>query len=84
MMRSRAELDHMARILQGIAVWGCLPGSPGQKAGINYGDIVLSVNGMKTSNLSQYLAARSLRRDGAEVVLFRDGIERSVNLEFGR
>jgi len=81
-MQSRAELEHMARILEGVPIWGCVPGTPGDKAGIVYGDILLSVNGMKTSNLEEFLEARRLRCDGASIVLFRNGIELTLELEF--
>jgi len=65
-----------------MAVWGALPGSVSQRCGLRYGDIVVAVNGMKTSNVEEYIAARELRRDGADVVVFRDGEEVLVQLSF--
>jgi S1-C subfamily serine protease len=82
MMKSRAELGRMAVILQGIPVWGCLPGSPAHQAGIGYGDILLSVNGVRTKTMKAYVAARHLRDDGAEFVVFRDGAEVTVDFRF--
>ncbi len=72
----------MAETLEGIPVWGCLPGSLAKEAGIRYGDIVLSVNGMPTANIDQYMDARRLRSDAASVVLFRDGQKLSIELRF--
>lgn len=82
MMKSRAELGRMAMILQGIPVWGCLPGSPADQAGISYGDILLSVNGVRTKTMRAYVAARQLREDGAEFVVFRNGAELTVDFRF--
>jgi S1-C subfamily serine protease len=68
--------------LQGIPVWGCLPGSQGRKAGVRYGDIVLSVNGHPTSDAAAYLAARRLRSDGMTITVFRDGAIQTIQLHF--
>jgi S1-C subfamily serine protease len=80
-MLSRTQLNKLAESLQGIAVWGCLPGSLGQRAGVGYGDIVLSVNGVRTSNMDEYLQARTLRDDVIQLVVFRNGAEVSVEIE---
>lgn len=81
-MQNRGELGKLATILEGIPVWGCLPGSIAQAAGIQYGDVVLAVNGMRTKDLDDYLTARNLRNDGAEVVVFRNGAEQTIDLIF--
>lgn len=83
-MLSRTQLNKLAESLQGIAVWGCLPGSLGQRAGVGYGDIVLSVNGVRTSNMDEYLQARTLRDDVIQLVVFRNGAEVSVEIELDR
>ena len=59
-MISRKQLEEMAATVQGIPVWGCLPGSTAAEAGVRYGDIVLGVNGMPTPGIDEYLAARKL------------------------
>lgn len=79
---SREQLSKLAETLQGIPVWGCLPGSQGRNAGIRYGDVVLSVNGQRTSDAAAYLAARELRSDGATLVVFRNGTTHTLQLRF--
>jgi len=81
-MQNRGELGKLASVLEGIPVWGCLPGSVAQSAGIQYGDVVLAVNGKRTKDLDDYVAARGLRNDGAEVVVFRNGVEQTIDLVF--
>jgi predicted metalloprotease with PDZ domain len=58
-----------------------LPGSRGQRAGVGYGDIVLSVNGVRTSNMGEFLEARNLSNDVLQLVVFRNGAEVSVEIE---
>lgn len=81
-MVNREQLAKLAESLGGIPVWGVLPGSASQRCGVRYGDIIISVNGIKTSNAEEYVEARSARRDGADVVIFRDGEEVLVQLRF--
>jgi S1-C subfamily serine protease len=81
-MLSKAKLEQIAKVLEGIPVLGCLEGSPSERAGIRYGDVVLSVNGVKTSDMDLYLKARELRSDGAEIVVFRNGVEVVIELVF--
>ena len=82
MMMSRKQLEQIAETVRGVPVWGCLPGSTAAEAGVRYGDIVLSVNGMPTPNIDAYLEARKLRTDGYELRLFRDGDEFTVFVGF--
>jgi len=81
-MQNRSELGKLASVLEGIPVWGCLPGSVAQSAGIQYGDVVLAVNGVRTKGLDDYVAARELRDDGAEIVVFRNGVQQTIDLVF--
>jgi S1-C subfamily serine protease len=81
-MMSRRQLEEIAETVQGIPVWGCLPGSTAAEAGVRYGDIVLSVNGMRTPTIDDYLEARKLRSDGYDLVLFRAGEELAIFVAF--
>ncbi|MES1178111.1 MAG: PDZ domain-containing protein [Myxococcales bacterium] len=81
-MISRKQLEEIAATVQGVPVWGCLPGSSAAEAGVRYGDIVLEVNGVLTPSIDEYLAARALRKDGFTLRLFRSGRELSVYVEF--
>lgn len=81
-MMSRKQLEEIAETVQGVPVWGCLPGSTAAEAGVRYGDIVLSVNGMPTPGIDEYLQARKLRTDGFELRLFRAGTEFTVFVPF--
>jgi S1-C subfamily serine protease len=81
-MIPRKQLEEIAATVQGVPVWGCLKGSPSADAGVRYGDIVLVVNGMRTANIDDYLAARKLRKDGVELQILRDGNELTLVLQF--
>jgi S1-C subfamily serine protease len=81
-MISRRQLEEMAEAVQGIPVLGCLPGSTAAEAGVRYGDIVLSVNGLLTPTVDEYLEARKLRSDGFELRLFRAGVELTIWVAF--
>lgn len=81
-MMTRKKLAEIAEVVRGVPVWGCLPGSTAAEAGVRYGDIVVSVNGMPTPTVVEYLEARKLRTDGFDLVLFRDGAEVAVWVPF--
>ena len=81
-MMSRKQLEEIASTVQGVPGWGSLAGSTAAEAGVRYGDIVLSVNGMPTPGIDEYLEARKLRSDGFELRLFRAGTELTVFVPF--
>lgn len=81
-MIQRKQLEEIAATVQGVPVWGCLPGSTAAEAGVRYGDIVLAVNGVPTPSIIEYLEGRKLRSDGFDLRLFRDGQEFSVFVPF--
>ena len=61
---------------------GALGGSPAARAGIRYGDVLLSVNGRRTKTVVDYIEAKDLRRDGMEIVVFRSGSETIEELRY--
>ena len=61
---------------------GTLGGTPAARAGIRYGDVVLSVNGMRTRTVLEYVEAKALRDDGMSVVVFRSGSESVEELTY--
>lgn len=67
------EVQRIAVRLNGIPVLGCRPGSPAARAGIQYGDVVTSVNNVPTPDWSTYIEARALNRGEMRVELFRAG-----------
>lgn len=81
-MMQRKKLEEIAAAVQGVPVWGCLPGSTAAEAGVRYGDIVLAVNGVPTPTITEYLEGRKLRTDGFQLRLFRDGLELEVFVPF--
>ncbi len=66
-------MERIADIYGGLLVLGSLPDSPAALAGLRYGDVVTRVNGMRTSNVSEFFKARSLDRNCMTVELVRDG-----------
>lgn len=81
-MQSRRQIKQLATALGGIPVWSCLPGSAAARLGVRYGDVILEVNGQRTSNVDEYIAARNVRRDGLSVLIFRDGREYTLETTF--
>ncbi|HTJ85445.1 MAG TPA: PDZ domain-containing protein [Polyangiaceae bacterium] len=81
-MIGKASLFALAKALEGIPVLGTLSGTPAARAGIRYGDVLLSVNGMRTKTVLDYIEAKGLREDGMEVVVFRTGSERIETLTY--
>jgi S1-C subfamily serine protease len=79
-MLDRTELTKLAAALGGLPVLACRPGSPAASAGIRYGDIVLSVNGVKTPDWAAFIEARGKSNTTMQVELFRDGEQLSIEL----
>ncbi|MBL8949648.1 MAG: PDZ domain-containing protein [Myxococcaceae bacterium] len=74
-MQAPHDLDKLANTLNGLAILGCLPGSPAAAAGLRYGDILLSVNGHPTSVWTDYVAFSRLHGDRMSLRVFRNGAE---------
>jgi S1-C subfamily serine protease len=81
-MIPRKVLRQIAAALGGVPVWGSVQGGPTSEAGVQYGDIVIVVNGMRTPTISDYLQARKLRSDGVELQILRGGNRITLHLEF--
>jgi S1-C subfamily serine protease len=83
-MLSRSTLAALALSLNGLPVYGCLPGSPADRAGVRYGDVLLRVDGQATPTWDAYIAARESSGDAIRVVLFRDGAELELEIVLDR
>ncbi|HEY6033301.1 MAG TPA: PDZ domain-containing protein [Kofleriaceae bacterium] len=81
-MQSSEQLTKLATALGGLPVLGCRPGSPAARAGIRYGDVLLSVNGMPTPDWNAYVEARHARARAMKVAIFRAGEELEIELVF--
>jgi len=76
-----AELSRIATALGGVPISGCLRGSPAERAGIRYGDIVLSVDGLPTASWMEFFQARRRCSGKMRVRVFRSGREFEVALD---
>lgn len=72
-MHSRKDLCALASALGGLPVLGCQPDSPADRAGVVYGDILLSVNGRPTPDWMAFVEARALDARAMDIEVFRDG-----------
>lgn len=72
------EFERIAETLGGLCLLGCLRGSPADRAGLRYGDVVLEVNGVRTPDWAAYIEATQQRRATMTVRYFRDGAEHTV------
>ena len=67
------DVMRMAARLNGVPVLGCRPGSPAERAGVRYGDILMAVNGVPTPDWGAYIEARARSRSEMQVEVFRAG-----------
>jgi S1-C subfamily serine protease len=74
-MAFREDLERMARIYEGVAIFSVERGSTTHRAGVRAGDILISVNGRRIRHHSEYGEARKLRSECIELVLIRQGRE---------
>jgi S1-C subfamily serine protease len=72
-MKTRSELAQIAEALKGIPVWGALRDSASHRAGVRYGDVIVSVNGIPTPTIDDYVRARDVSEGSMTMVVFRDG-----------
>lgn len=81
-MIARSALFALAKALEGLPVLGALEGTPAARAGVRYGDVLLSVNGVRTKTVMDYVEAKNRRVDGMNIVVFRSGEERITELVY--
>jgi S1-C subfamily serine protease len=74
-MNFRNNLERIAEIYGGIAIFSVDVGSTTHRAGVRAGDVLVAVNGRRVRKLAEYAAARKLRRDLLELVVVRGGRE---------
>jgi S1-C subfamily serine protease len=74
------ELQKIADAFGGMLIWGCLPGSPCDRAGVVYGDIVLEVNGVPTGSIAAYEEAKARDAEVFHVRFLRQGKTHDVRV----
>jgi predicted metalloprotease with PDZ domain len=67
------NLERIAEIYGGIAIFSVEPGSTTYRAGVRSGDILVAVNGRRVTRLAEYASARRLRNELLELVVVRSG-----------
>jgi S1-C subfamily serine protease len=67
------DVSRLATRLNGVPVLGCRPGSPAARAGVQYGDILMTVNNVPTPDWASYIEARALNREQMRIEVFRAG-----------
>jgi S1-C subfamily serine protease len=82
MLADHTTVHELADRLGGVAVLGCLPGSPAERAGFRYGDIVLEIGGRSTPDMDAYFEAfRQAPEDPVCVRIFRDRGELELRID---
>jgi S1-C subfamily serine protease len=79
-MLDRDTTERLAEIYEGIPVLGVMPRSPAARAGVQAGDILLEVNGIRTTGVDAYLAAKGWREGLMTVRVARAGEELELTL----
>jgi S1-C subfamily serine protease len=77
------DLFRIAKIYGGLVYLGSIPGSPAERARLEFGDVVVAVNGIPTPDFIAFIRARSQRDGSATVRYIRGGVENEVELVWG-
>ena len=80
-MNFRSNLERIAEIYGGIAIFSVDQGSSTHRAGVRAGDVLVAVNGRRVRRMAEYATARTLRRELLELVVVRGG--RTITLWAG-
>jgi len=80
-MLNPADLSQLATVLGGLPILDCLDGSPAKRAGLRYGDVLLSLNGAPTGSWFEFFQARANCVGRISVRVFRQGDEFDVTLD---
>jgi S1-C subfamily serine protease len=80
-MQSPTELTQLANLLRGLPILTCVPGSVGERAGLRYGDIVLSMNSAPTPSWFEFFQLRQRIRGSIWVRVLRRGRQLIVPLD---
>lgn len=80
-MQTPAELTRLADFLNGLPIMGCSGGSPAARAGLRYGDIVLSIEGTPTPSWEAFFQAGAARGRPVSLSVFRQGRQLELRLE---
>lgn len=83
-MLNPVELTRLAHSLNGLPIMGCSSGSPAARAGLRYGDIVLSLDDVPTPSWSAFLRASGPRGRSARMRVFRQGATVELELSLSR
>lgn len=79
-MQHPEQLTQVANSLSGLPILGCASGSPAARAGLRYGDIVLSLNGAATPSWAAFFEASAAAEGPLSVRVFRQGRELELQL----
>jgi predicted metalloprotease with PDZ domain len=74
-MSFRRNLERIAEIYGGIAIFSVDIGSTTHRAGVRAGDVLVAVNGRRVRRLAEYASARKLQEELLELVVVREGRE---------
>ena len=79
-MKSPREVQAIANILGGVPILGVVPGSPAERSGLRYGDIVLSLNRVMTDRFEAFLCAHDTNSGELAIEVFRDGVRLALTM----
>lgn len=83
-MAEQGTNQKIADTYGGILILGALPGSPAAELGLRYGDVLLSVNGVRTAAVEHFLEARALDPKRMRIEIVRSGQTLTLDLDISK